>query len=90
MIRIDATATLGEAARTMEREGLEVLLVIDRRGNPVGVLAASHILASVAASRHPDHGTVASWMAPVVVDPDGVHRLPDAVATPRIRTPSAH
>ena len=86
MIRIRATATLGEAARTMEREGIETLLVTDANGEPVGVLAPSHILASVAASRHPDHGTVEMWMAPVVIDADGARRLPDAMAAPRIRS----
>jgi signal-transduction protein with cAMP-binding, CBS, and nucleotidyltransferase domain len=85
MIRIPATATLGEAARTMEREGVESLLVTDPDQTPVGVLTPGHVLAAVAASRHPDHGTVEMWMAPVIIDPDGARHLPDTVAGPRIR-----
>ena len=80
MIRIHESTTLGEAARTMARDGVPMLLVVDQLDEPVGVLTREHLFDATAASRHPDHGTAASFMAPVLVDADGAPRLPDTDA----------
>ena len=80
MIRINETTTLGEAARTMAHGGVPMLLVVDDLDEPIGVLTRDHLFDAVAASRHPDHGTAASFMAPVLVDADGAPRLPDTDA----------
>lgn len=77
MTRIAMTATLGEVARTMETRGVGILLVVDPTGSPVGVITERHLLDAIAASRHPDHGTARSWMAPVIVDVAGAAQLPD-------------
>ena len=47
-------------------------------------IAKRLLLASVAASRHPDQGTAGSWMAPVVIDADGHATLPDTDAGTRV------
>lgn len=84
MVRIAQSTTLGEAARVMERNAVGMLLVTDDLDEPVGVLTERHLLAATAASRHPDHGTAASFMAPVLVDSDGAPRMPDTDAAARV------
>ncbi len=84
MIRVPIATTLGEVARIMEREAASALVVIDADDSPVGVITDRHLLAAMAASRHPDHGTAASWMAPVVIDADGTRTLPETDAGRRI------
>jgi CBS domain-containing protein len=84
MIRIRQDTTLGTAARLMQEERACVALVVDRDDLPIGVLTERQLLASIAASRHPDIGTAGSWMVPVVVDADGARSLPDTRATARI------
>ena len=83
-VRVTHTTTLGEAARLMERHGVGLLLVTDELDEPVGVLTERHLLTATAASRHPDHGTAASFMAPVLVDSDGAPRMPDTDASTRV------
>ena len=77
MIRIPYDTTLGAAARQMQAAHVTVALVVDPQDVPIGVLTERHLLASVAASRHPDHGTAASWMARVVIDAHGHATLPE-------------
>ena len=84
MIRIPYDTTLGAAARQMQEAQATVALVVDRNDLPIGVLTEQHLLSSVAASRHPDHGTAGSWMAPVVIDADGHATLPDTDAAARV------
>ncbi len=84
MIRIPQETTLGAAARLMQEEHACVALVVDAHDLPVGVLTERQLLASVAASRHPDIGIAGSWMVPVEIDSDGVRSLPDVDATARI------
>ena len=84
MIRIPQETTLGMAARLMQSEHVDVALVVDARDMPVGVLTERQLLASMAASRHPDIGTAGSWMVPVMIDADGARSLPDVDATSRI------
>jgi CBS domain-containing protein len=84
MVRIRGTATLGEAARLMERHRIGVLLVTDADDTAVGVLTERDLVRSVAESRHPDQGTAVSYMAPVVVDAHGAVRLPDTDAAGRV------
>ncbi len=84
MIRIPQETTLGMAARLMQSERAGVALVVDAHDLPVGVLTERQLLASIAASRHPDIGTAGSWMVPVEIDADGVRSLPDVDATARI------
>lgn len=84
MIRIPQETTLGMAARQMESERTSVALVVDDRDLPVGVLTERQLLASIAASRHPDVGTAGSWMVPVEIDADGVRSLPDVDAAARV------
>jgi CBS domain-containing protein len=80
MVRVPETITLGTAARLMEAHSVAALLVVDDLDEPIGVLTDRHLLAAVAASRHPDHGTARLYMAPVLVDSDGAPRLPDTDA----------
>ena len=84
MIRIPYDTTLGTAARQMQEAHATVVLVVDRDDLPIGVLTERHLLASVAASRHPDQGTAGSWMAAVVIDADGHATLPDTDAGTRV------
>ena len=84
MIRIPQETTLGMAARLMQSEQVDVALVVDARDMPVGVLTERQLLASIAASRHPDIGTAGSWMVPVEIDADGVRSLPDVDAAARV------
>jgi CBS domain-containing protein len=84
MIRIPYDTTLGAAARLMQEAKVTVALVVDRDDVPIGVLTERHLLSSVAASRHPDHGTAASWMARVVIDADGHATLPDTDRSERV------
>jgi CBS domain-containing protein len=84
MVRIARSTTLGQAARLMERHGVGMLLVTDELDEPVGVLTERHLLAATAMSRHPDHGTAESFMAPVLVDSDGAPRMPDTDASSRV------
>src|SRR5262249_8945207 len=84
MIRIPYDTTLGAAARQMQEAHVTVVLVVDRDDVPIGVLTERHLLSSVAASRHPDHGTAASWMARVVIDADGHATLPETDASSHV------
>jgi CBS domain-containing protein len=84
MIRIPYDTTLGEAARLMQDAQVTVALVVDRDDLPIGVLTERHLLSSVAASRHPDHGTAGSWMARVVIDADGHATLPETDAASQV------
>ncbi len=84
MIRIPQGTTLGMAARLMQDEHSSVALVVDDRDLPVGVLTERQLLASIAASRHPDIGTAGCWMVPVEIDANGVRSLPDVDATDRV------
>jgi CBS domain-containing protein len=84
MIRIPQETTLAMAARLMQSERAGVALVVDADDLPVGVLTERQLLASIAASRHPDIGTAGSWMVPVVIDADGARSLPDTRATARV------
>ena len=84
MVRIREAATLGEAARVMERHRIGVLLVTGAGDEPVGVLTERDLVRSVAESRHPDVGTAASYMSRVVVDAHGAVRLPDTDAAGRV------
>jgi CBS domain-containing protein len=84
MIRIPQETTLAMAARLMQSERAGVALVVDADDLPVGVLTERQLLASMAASRHPDIGTAGSWMVPVVIDADGARSLPDTRATARV------
>jgi hypothetical protein len=84
MIRIPYDTTLGSAAREMQAAQVTVALVVDRDDVPIGVLTDRHLLASVAASRHPDHGTAASWMARVVIDGEGHATLPETDAASQV------
>jgi CBS domain containing-hemolysin-like protein len=84
MIRIPQETTLGMAARLMQSEQACVALVVDERDLPIGVLTERQLLASIAASRHPDIGTAGSWMVPVEVDADGVRSLPDTDAAAQV------
>lgn len=84
MIRIHHDTTLGAAARQMQAAQATVALVVDGGDVPIGVLTERHLLASVAASRHPDHGTAGSWMARVVIDADGHATLPETDAVARV------
>jgi len=77
MIRIHHDTTLGAAARQMQAAQATVALVVDADDIPIGVLTERHLLSSVAASRHPDHGTAGSWMARVVIDAEGHATLPE-------------
>jgi signal-transduction protein with cAMP-binding, CBS, and nucleotidyltransferase domain len=84
MIRIPYDTTLGSAARQMEAANTSVAVVVDAEDLPIGVLTERHLLQSIAASRHPDHGTAVAWMAPVVIDGDGHATLPDTDAASRV------
>jgi signal-transduction protein with cAMP-binding, CBS, and nucleotidyltransferase domain len=84
MIRISYDTTLGSAARQMEAANTSVAVVVDGEDLPIGVLTERHLLQSVAASRHPDHGTAGAWMAPVVIDGEGHATLPDGDASARV------
>jgi len=84
MIRISFDTTLGSAARQMEAANASVAVVVDADDLPIGVLTEHHLLQSVAASRHPDHGTAGTWMAPVVIDGEGHATLPDSDASARV------
>jgi signal-transduction protein with cAMP-binding, CBS, and nucleotidyltransferase domain len=84
MIRIPFDTTLGAAARQMEAAGTSVAVVVDADDLPIGVLTDRHLLQSVAASRHPDHGTAGVWMAAVVIDADGHATLPETDASARV------
>jgi signal-transduction protein with cAMP-binding, CBS, and nucleotidyltransferase domain len=84
MIRIPYDTTLGSAARQMEAANTSVAVVVDAEDLPIGVLTERHLLQSISASRHPDHGTAATWMAPVVIDGEGHATLPDSDVAPRV------
>ena len=84
MIRIPYDTTLGTAARQMQEAQATVVLVVDRNDLPIGVLTERHLLQSIAASRHPDHGTAGTWMAPVVIDGEGHATLPDSDVSARV------
>ena len=84
MIRISFDTTLGSAARQMEAANASVAVVVDAGDLPIGVLTERHLLQSIAASRHPDHGTAGTWMAPVVIDGEGHATLPDSDVSARV------
>ena len=60
-------ATLGEAARALRAADADVVVVLDSSEQAIGILTERELVDSVAASRHPDHGTVDSWMRTDVV-----------------------
>ena len=84
MIRISYDTTLGSAARQMDAANTTVAVIVDADDLPIGVLTERHLLQSVAASRHPDHGTAGAWMAPVVIDGEGHATLPSSDASARV------
>jgi CBS domain-containing protein len=47
-VTIDGAATLGDAARTMHRDHLHRLVVVDAHGRPTGVIAAMDFVALAA------------------------------------------
>lgn len=47
-VTIDGTATIADAARTMHRDHLHRLVVVDAHGRPIGVIAAMDFVALVA------------------------------------------
>lgn len=55
-------ATLGQAARSLRAADADVVVVLGADEQPVGIVTERELVEAVAASRHPDHGTVDSWM----------------------------
>jgi CBS domain-containing protein len=62
LVTIGPHATLGEAARELQRHRVGAALVLDDDGRFQGIITERDLLRSVAASRHPDQGRVESWM----------------------------
>lgn len=74
-------ATLGQAARVLRAASADVVVVLDASEQPIGILTERELVDSVAASRHPDFGTVDSWMRTDVV------AMPSAGASRRVELP---
>ena len=62
MVTIAPDATLGEAAREMQRRSVGSALVMDAEEHFVGIVTERDLLRAVAASRHPDQCRVEEWM----------------------------
>ncbi len=74
-------ATLGEAARALRAADADVVVVVDAGEQPIGIVTERELVEAVAASRHPDQGTVDSWMrtdlmAVATDGPTRTHALP--------------
>ena len=61
-VTIAPGATLGEAAREMQRRDVGSALVMDDDERFLGIVTERDLLRAVAASRHPDQCRVDEWM----------------------------
>ena len=62
VVSIGPDATLGEAAREMQRREVGSALVMDEEHGFMGIVTERDLLRAVAASRHPDQCRVEEWM----------------------------
>ena len=62
IVTIAPDATLGEAAREMQRRSVGSALVMDAEEHFLGIVTERDLLRAVAASRHPDQCRVEEWM----------------------------
>ncbi len=71
-VTIGPAATLGEAAREMQRRGVGSALVMDEEERFLGIVTERDLLRAVAASRHPDQCRVDEWMTAdaITIGPD--------------------
>jgi CBS domain-containing protein len=72
IVTIAPDATLGEAAREMQRRGVGWALVMDAEERFLGIVTERDLLRAVAASRHPDQCRVDEWMTAdaITIGPD--------------------
>lgn len=72
VVTIGPDATLGEAAREMQRRGVGSALVMDAEERFTGIVTERDLLRAVAASRHPDQCRVEEWMTAdaITIAPD--------------------
>jgi CBS domain-containing protein len=62
VVSVAPDATLGEAAREMQRRSVGSALVMHVEQGFVGIVTERDLLRAVAASRHPDQASVEEWM----------------------------
>src|SRR4051812_45463176 len=72
VVSIAPGATLGEAAREMQRRGVGSALVMHEEQGFMGIVTERDLLRAVAASRHPDQARVEEWMTAdaITIGPD--------------------
>lgn len=72
VVTVAPDATLGEAAREMQRRAVGSALVMHDEQGFVGIVTERDLLRAVAASRHPDQASVEEWMTAdaITIGPD--------------------
>jgi CBS domain-containing protein len=63
LLTVDATTTLGQAARLMRNRNVGAAVVVEGE-RIVGIFTERDLLRAIADSRHPDQGQVQSYMTP--------------------------